>query len=297
MKSKKLRKWLIITGIIFSGWMLTGYIFARIVTGEGKREYPALHEIGGYSASQVSFLAADHLKINAWLAGKSRDASSKKAVILLAGIRSNSVSMVARAYIYLREGYTVLIPDLRGTGKSEGDIVTFGWQERLDLLAARRFLRDQGYNEIGVHGCSLGAATIAYSLDSIRDYHFMVMESCYDNIDHALEHRTFNSGFNRALMWPAYFFVEQKTGIEADKLYPVNYVKTYTGPLLYLAGDQEIQVPLEETLTIYNSFGSDRKTLFIFPGATHCDLLNFSSKEYETELIRFLHSLNTPHER
>jgi hypothetical protein len=39
------------------------------------------------------------------------------------------------------------------------------------------------------HGHSLGAATIAYSFKDFKDYSFVVLESCYDNIDHAFEHR------------------------------------------------------------------------------------------------------------
>lgn len=273
--------------MIITCWIFMGFVFASVMTSPGKRFYTDITSINGYTVRNVHLETSDGKRINAWIAGNSAD----KAVILLSGIRSPGRFMMARAYIYLREGYTVMMPDLRGTGRSDGDCVTFGWQEREDLIAAYHFLKEQGIPRIAVHGVSLGAATIAYSLDSISDYSFVVMESCYDNIDHALEHRTFNSGFNRLLMWPAYFFAEEKIGADADQLYPINYVRKYKGPLLYFAGDRESQIPLQETVEIFNNFGSRNRTLHVFEGATHQDLLKFSPKVYEEELTVFLHSL------
>jgi fermentation-respiration switch protein FrsA (DUF1100 family) len=288
MKSKRVRFWSVFFISIFLLWILTGYIFAREMTQPAHTNYPDITQIDSFKVEQKTFLSADGIKINAWLAGNNK----QKAVILLPGIHANSSQMTERAKIYLAHGFSVLLPDLRGEGKSEGGVVSFGWNERHDLLACVRWMKNNGYENIGVHGCSLGAATIAYSFDSLTSYNFVVMESSYDNIDHALANRTFDSGFNRFLFWPAYFFTTLKTGVSADQLSPINYVSKFKGPLLYFAGDKEEQIPLAETNTIFSTFGSTQKTIRIFHGAHHQDFLHFDSPTYTTALNDFLHALN-----
>jgi uncharacterized protein len=292
MKRRRLKILLVISLSAFGIWILLGYIFASAMTTTAPEDYPEITFIGNDRAQQVDLLASDGVALNAWYAGS----DSSAAVILLPGIRANSYYMTERAKLYLASGYAVLMPDLRGTGKSKGDAITFGWNERLDLLACVRWLRSKGHGRIGVHGCSLGAATIAYSLDSVQDYSFVVMESCYDNIDHALAHRTFDSGFNRALFWPVYFFSAQTIGADADQLSPLARVPRYKGPLLYLAGDNEAQIPLEETQHIFSAFGTApaQKRLVIFPGAPHCDLASYDKALYEKTFTDFFSANSTP---
>ena len=49
--------------------------------------------------------------------------------------------MVDRALFLRDAGYSVLLIDFQATGESPGDVITFGWRERLDVLAAVDFLR------------------------------------------------------------------------------------------------------------------------------------------------------------
>ena len=287
MNSPKIRKWLILLSIFFLIWIGLGYLFASLVTENRQKKYPPITSIGNFPAEQIQLTSSDGIKINSWFAGENK----KQAVILLAGIGGNSSSMKARAEIYLQHGISVLLPDLRGTGISEGEIISFGWNEQKDLIAAYRWLRSRGFEKVGAHGCSLGAATIAYSLDSIPDYDFLVLESPYDNIDHAFAHRIFDSGFNRVLFWPAYFFTEQKTEANADELYPISRAPKYKGPLLYFAGDKEEQIPVEESRIFFTNFGSADKTFFLFPGAPHCDLCEFSPDLYKERLNAFIESI------
>jgi uncharacterized protein len=284
---KKARKYLIYLSAFLLIWVLLGYAGTSMLTQSRHTTYSAPQMIAGFVAKEISFVCSDTITIRAWLAGN----NPNKAVILLAGIGGNSSSMTQRAAIYLEADYTVLLPDLRGTGRSGGDKITFGWQEQNDLIAAVRWLKSKGYTNIAVHGCSLGAATILYSLDSIPEYDFMVLESPYNNIDQALEHRLFNSGFNRTLFWPLYYFTESRIGATADQLAPANRASKYRGSLLYLCGNAEKQIPIAESKEIFSKFGSAKKQMQVFLQAPHCDLQQYDSKLYSQTLQDFLQSL------
>jgi fermentation-respiration switch protein FrsA (DUF1100 family) len=289
MKFPRRKSWLYLFAILFISWIGIGYIFSRMVTGGRPSAYPLIASIDTFKVTQLSIKTADSLTINAWIAGDNK----KEVVILMAGIGANSSYMTERAALYLREGYSVLLPDFRATGKSEGDVISFGWNEKLDLIACYRWLQAQGYSIIAAHGCSLGAAAIAYSFDSIAAYSFVVMESSYDNIDHAFAHRTFDSGFNRVLFWPAYFFTELKIDAETEQLSPLDRMHLYKGPVLYLSGDKEEQIPIEEMRQIFAAIGSPDKTLHIFKGAAHQDFLHYDTATYSKVLSVFLQSHST----
>jgi pimeloyl-ACP methyl ester carboxylesterase len=56
-------------------------------------------------------------------------------------------------------GFNILMIDLRGHGESEGERVTFGKQEKWDVLGAVDWLHQRGFTKIGVLGASLGAVS------------------------------------------------------------------------------------------------------------------------------------------
>ncbi|MDQ3111557.1 MAG: hypothetical protein M3R17_16845 [Bacteroidota bacterium] len=286
MKFPRPKFWLYFIAILLLCWIGVGYLFSNQVTGARPSEYPVITNIDTFKVRQVSLKSGDSLKINVWIAGNNK----KGIVILMPGIGANSSFMTERASLYLKEGFSVLLPDFRATGRSEGDVISFGWNEKLDLIACYRWLQSQGYSSIAAHGCSLGAAAIAYSLDSITDYSFVVMESSYDNIDHAFTHRTFDSGFNHFLFWPAYFFTEIKIGAKTEQLSPLDRMHLYKGPVLYLSGDKEKQIPVEEMQNIFAAIGSANKTLHIFKGAAHEDFFHYDTRSYSEVLSVFLHS-------
>ena len=171
------------------------------------------------------------------------------------------------------------MPDLRGTGETRGRI-SFGWNERLDLLACYDYLKDRGFTDIAVHGVSLGAATICYSLQEQTDYSFIVFESPYDNLRNALRHRLRRFHIPERPIFPMRVFAEKMLRMKEADLRPEEFIKLVQCPVLYLAGDSEYQVPIEETYKIFSNCGSKDKKLHVFHGGKHEDLLVRFREEY-----------------
>jgi uncharacterized protein len=268
--------------VLLTGWLLAGFLTAMAVTYPAQEDIAERDSIAGFEVKDVSLVSSDSTMLSAWLVP-----NGSSAVILLAGIRGNRTSNIARAELYLKRGYTVLLPDLRGTGESGGEVISFGWNERSDLAACYAFLKMKGYDKIAVHGVSLGAATIAYSFNDKPQYDFVVMESSYDNIDNAFRNRI-KRMLPKFMLWPAYFFTEWRIGAGSEDLCPAECVKQCTAPVLYMAGDEEEQVRLEETKEIFANIGSDDKELFIFKGGKHQDFLRGFEKDYTSTLNKFL---------
>lgn len=226
----------------------------------------------------------DNQKIAAWFIKK----DTSKVVILLAGKGGNRLSMITRAKLYLDKNYSVVMPDLRGTGSSKADFVTIGFNERFDLLACVDTLQKLHYNKISAHGHSLGAATVAYSFKDFSNYSFVILESCYDNIDHAFEHRMQRMHVPLWFAYPIKKFAEMRLGIDAKVLYPENYMSKITCPVLFLCGSNEWQIPVNESEKLFDKCTSKEKYFHVFKGATHQDLLRFSKEEYKNEWSKII---------
>jgi hypothetical protein len=231
-----------------------------------------------------NLIAKDGQHISAWFIKK----DTSKVVVLLAGKGGNRLSLMNRAQLYLDKNYSVVLPDLRGTGNSKADVVTIGYNERFDLLACVDTLQKLNYTKIAAHGHSLGAAAIAYSFKDFANYSFVVLESCYDNIDHAFEHRMQRIHLPLMLAYPIKKFSEMRLGIDADELYPEHYMAKINCPVLFLCGDNEWQIPVAESKKLVKLCTASQKYFHIFKDATHQDLLRFSPVEYKKEWCKIV---------
>ncbi|MBX9850629.1 MAG: hypothetical protein K2X86_02615 [Cytophagaceae bacterium] len=96
-------------------WITTGYFSAVFLTRSHHTD-KAIYKTS-LPVQQIELFTQDRVKISAWLIEGKND----KAVILLPGIGANRLSSISRAEFYTNMAYAVLMPDLLGTGISEGD--------------------------------------------------------------------------------------------------------------------------------------------------------------------------------
>src|SRR6185436_11609234 len=119
----------------------------------------------------------------AWLA---HQPDSREAVIVVHGHGGNRHSSLAYAS-FLFPRYTVLMPDLRGHGESEGRHTSVGYFERLDLIAAAEYLHDLGYEKIGVLGISMGAVTALLAAAECDLFSAVVADSPFAELRQAVQ--------------------------------------------------------------------------------------------------------------
>ncbi len=256
------------------------------------RPRPAVIEdietLEGRSVESVEIITEDFVRLSAWYA----TGHPHRAVILLAGIDSNRRACLGRASFYLEEGYSVLLPDLRASGKSDGSAVTLGWRERKDLVACYAFLRERGYHEIGASGISLGAATICFALPELPDLAFVVLESSYDTLVNAVRNRLAIVRAPHFIAYPYYIGLSMYTGAPAWRLRPLDYMEYCTSPTLIMAGDAEVELHVHETQALYEHCAAPYKRLHLFRDGRHQDFLRRYPEEYKELLRDFLQNVS-----
>jgi alpha-beta hydrolase superfamily lysophospholipase len=275
-----------IAGLIFIStfWFALSYVAADFAMSPKYRPLTERTEIADVPVQPATFTTEDNVRISAWHIPVNTD----RAVILLAGIHNNRNACKGNAEVYLKRGYSVLMPDLRGTGLSGGDLVSIGWHERKDLMACYKYLRDLGYRVIGAHGMSLGAATICYASKDLPDLSFAVLESSYDTIESALYNRMDLRGIPHAMAFPMTLFATLQIGATLDDLRPDQWIANCKFPTLIMCGDDEGFLKVSETESLFKNCGAEKKEMYVFKGGKHKAFVRQFSDEFTARLFSFL---------
>lgn len=269
---------------LLATWFTAGYYVAKIATAPTRRDIEDRDTIGGKKVENVEITTEDGVKLSAWYIPTGGD----RVVLFLPGIHSCRTQFGSRAEFYIGLGYSVLMPDFRATGKSQGGVVSIGWHERKDLLACMNFLRSKGYAHIGADGISMGAATICYSLKEVNDFAFIVLESAYDTMDHAIDNRFAMFHVPAFLSLPMRLFGEMRIGARISEMRPIDYMKYCKAPTLVMGGDSEPELKLQETQSLFDNCASPDKHICIFKGAHHENFLKRYEEQFKTTLRSFL---------
>ena len=251
---------------------------------------PVPVEIGPAPASldaeSVTFSSQSGSEIHGWL---SRAPTATGAVLLLPGVHANRRSMVRRAEFLRQAGYSTLLIDFQATGESPGGRITFGWLERLDVLAAVQYLKTRMPGQpIGVIGTSLGGAAAVLAAPPL-DVQAAVLEAVYPSIDLAVGNRV-EKVLGKRGRWLAPVLLSQlrpQLGVSAADLRPVDHIARLNCPILMIGGTIDRNTTLDDTRLLFAA-ARDPKELWLIPNAAHVDFQRFASDEYRRRIIAFL---------
>ena len=183
------------------------------------------------------------------------------AVILLHGLADNRLGMIGYARLLLAHGFTVLMPDARAHGDSDGDLATYGLLERNDIHQWFDFLakRFQPHCIFGF-GESMGAAMLLQSLSVESRFCAVVAESSFSTFPEIAYDRmgqSFHLGpwFGRTALRPvvesAFLRVRWKYGLDMRKISPRDSVATSRVPVLLIHGQIDGNIPLRHSRLIH----------------------------------------------
>jgi uncharacterized protein len=239
----------------------------------------------GFAAENVSIPGVGHAVAGWWVdAGK-----STPVVLLVHGLGADRSSMVPRAELLMRRGFSVLLIDLQAEGETRGNAITLGYLESLDVVVARDWIkRTAPGRKIGVIGCSLGGASVLLAPQP-SGFNAVVLESVYPRIGRAVENRIrMRLGNLAPVLTPILLLqLEPRLHIAVSDLEPIRWIGQLGASVLVAAGSLDLHTTLEESRELFNAAAAP-KSLWIVEGAIHEDLLAFDPKGYEENVLGFL---------
>jgi len=246
--------------------------------------------------SDVSITTPDHATLRAWLIHPHR--SNGDAVLLLHGLGDNRLGMLGYAQLLLAHGFTVLLPDARAHGQSDGPLATYGLLERDDIHQWSDFLETQIQSApahphcIFALGESMGAAQLLQSLDTHPNFCAVAAESPFANFREIAYDRMgqpFHLGpwVGRTILRPlveiAFLRARFKYQLDMQNISPENSAAATTIPILLIHGEVDSNIPLRHSLRIHAH--APNTQLWQVPIADHCGALSTAPQEFERRLL------------
>ena len=243
-----------------------------------------------FTYETITLKTSEGIPIEAWY-GKTD--SSKSCVILLHGYSTNKSFVENEAAVFRQWGYSVLLFDLRGHGKSGGNSTTFGMKETDELQKAYELAKQKGNSKIILYGVSLGAGIC---IKAVADGNIHP-DAIIADVPFASLHQHFKARA-RVLGFPSEPFASLTTlWIGIEKGYNAfyhdisSYAKKLNCPVLMEWGEEDPLVTRKETESIFKNIISKNKKLVVYPDAGHGSFLEKDPLTWENEMHAFLKSL------
>jgi len=260
----------------------------------------------------VSIQSNDGTTLRGWFLRPSQP--NADTVLLLHGLGDNRAGMLGYAELLLRHHYSVLLPDARAHGASDGPLATFGLLESDDIHRWAEWLRNQEDQQevrkiaqqktaqqkspcIFAFGASMGAAQILQSLSAHSDFCAVVAESpfaSFREIGYDRMGQQFGTGpwVGRTLLRPlvefTLLYARARYKLDMDTISPEEAVAHTTVPVLLIHGAIDSNIPLRHSEQIFARSHEQKDTnhldFWVVPKAEHLGAFGQEPAEFERRL-------------
>jgi fermentation-respiration switch protein FrsA (DUF1100 family) len=240
---------------------------------------------------EVSFSSQGGLQLAGWFIPPAQNKDGA-TIIYVHGLGSNRGDLLEQAALLSKQGYGALLFDLRNHGQSQGEITTLGYVESEDVRAAVDYLltrADVNPQRIGLVGMSMGGATVIRAAAHIPEIRAVIAEAAFtsieDNLAHGVRALTGLSPFPFAPL--VAWFGEQEADMDMQLMRPIDEISQIAPrPILLIHGDQDLTVPVENSLALYQAAG-EPKQLYIVKNAGHGGFLETDPQGFTLQLENF----------
>lgn len=220
--------------------------------------------------------------------------NEKKIVICFHGYTSEGKKdYVALSDYYLKNGYSMLLVDLRAHGQSEGEYIGFGCLDRNDALGWINFIIKKCGDDaqILLHGTSMGGATVLMTsgLDLPKQVKGIISDCAFTSPKYVFTH-VLHSMYHL----PAFPVIQiasavnrKKAGYGMDDCNSAREVKKAKVPILFIHGSGDTFVPCSMCDEIYENCASPKNKLIV-EGASHAESYYKDTAAYEKALDEFI---------
>lgn len=257
-------------------------LFGLLVSVRPPRIYASYHPAHfGLPFEDITLKTSDGLTLKGWFIPQ---AKSDKAIVALHGYPADKGDILP-ALLFLHSDFNLLFFDFRYFGGSQGLYTTAGAKEVRDLLAALQFLKERGFQRIGVWGFSLGGAVALMTAGESGDIKAIVSESSYAELS-LMARETYRYLF--VLKYPlAYLtglWAKLLLGVDIHEASPVKKIKDRPLPILLIHSTTDQVIPFSHALILKEALANNPRAEFWFrPGLSHGQF----GEEYERKIMAF----------
>jgi uncharacterized protein len=264
-------------------WLGSNFLLARRPPDEA--DSPANY---GLAAEAAEFRSGDGVMLRGWYIPCE---NSTKTIIVCSGANGSLDADVHVAPWLHEAGFNVLLFNWRAHGQSEGEVVTLGFNERYDLIAAAEFAKSKSGERIGVLGFSMGGTVAIATAAVYDDINAVVADSPFVYVLSAvaggLIERRMPEGLSFLLARLFVFTACLRTRLNLFDIDLARWIhRVAPRPLLLIFGEQDVIVSKSEVDVLFARAG-DPKEVWRVPGAAHRNIHTLRPEEYRRRILEF----------
>ena len=199
--------------------------------------------------------------------------SLRRFAILCHGYTMEARGIAGPASWFWEQGYSLLLPDARGHGKSGGSYIGMGWAEREDVLAWISYLNERfSTPNIVLYGISMGGATVMMVTgEKLPENVRAAVEDCgytsvWDEFAYQLRHGLHLPVF--PILHVVDRIARRRTGYGFRDASALKQVQKSRTPTLFIHGENDTFVPYAFLSRVYNAATCEKEMLSV-PKAPH----------------------------
>lgn len=219
--------------------------------------------------------------------------SNGRLVLACHGARSSGLGEFCFMLHYLYDnGYTVVMPDHRGCGDSDGKFLGYGTHESRDTFLWLDYARKRFPDlEIFLLGVSMGAATVLMMSDKVTD---SAVKGIIADCPYSSAWDEFSYQIKTSFHLPEFpilhicsLYCRIFAGYWFSEASPLNAVKNAKRPILFIHGNADDFVPTFMTDKLYDACPTEKYKLIV-DGAVHARSYYQDSKSYQRAIAEFM---------
>lgn len=245
----------------------------------------------GLNFDWVEFRSSDGILLRGWYIPAVNEA--RGTIIYCHGLNRWRVEMLPRAAFGHSLGYNALFFDFRHAGRSDGEITTLGYQERLDVLGAIRYAlaEKKAARPVILWGVSMGAAAALMAAAESPDVAGVISDSTFLSFSETIRHHT-----RLFLRLPSFPIADEVIHWSAwrGNFDPADFdlgkavERIGPRPILFIAVENDRRMPPEIARRLHARAASPQKGLLVLPGSRHGEGFNQDPEPYRAAVARFL---------
>lgn len=213
-------------------------------------------------------------------------------IIICHGVTENKINSIRYARMFQRLGFNSVIFDHRRHGDSGGKTTSYGHYEKYDLQAliqtVKKIIGDDAI--LGIHGESMGAATMILYAGTVEDNaDFYISDCAFSDFSELLQiifhgKMKFNSSLPVRL---TDLFLRMRDGYWIRSVAPKEAVAKIDSPMLFIHSVPDNFTPALMSVDLYMK-KRGAKELKLFEEGLHAQSFNQNPSEYEYVIRDFI---------
>jgi len=211
----------------------------------------------------------------------------KGIVLLFHGYGGNKSDLVEKATIFNKLGFSTVLVDFLGAGKSSGNKCTIGFHESDQVKKVFNYFAIKNKNII-LFGSSMGAVAVLKSIQENQlNCKAIILECPFGNMLKTVQTRF---ELMKLPSFPMANLIVFWGGIinkfNAFSHNPIDYAKKIKTPTLLFYGDKDERVSFHEIKSIYNNL-LGKKEIRIYNNANHNNIMECNKERWKQDVNLF----------